>query len=361
MLTCIGNKRKLCESILHLVEGIKVDLGKDKLNILDAFAGSSVVSRKLSHIADNLYSNDMEQYAYLMAKCYLSTPSESEKVKVYSHITAMNELAREGPFVAGIICDLYAPQDSKNIQEGERCFYTHENALIIDTLRKYIADNVDESLFCYCITPLLNKASIHANTGGVFKGYYKDNTGKGAFGGQGKNCLTRILEPIKLDVPVWNGDASFTFRGFNMDINQLMPELPSDLDVVYLDPPYNQHPYGSNYFMLNVIARNERPKDISTVSGIPTDWKRSNYNYKGKATKSMEDLLKVCTQKSKYVILSYNNEGIISTEDWARIFESYEVVTHEIPYDTYKASRNLSDRNDKVVEIMHVIKRKGEV
>ena len=41
----------------------------------------------------------------------------------------------------------------KNIKEGERCFYTRENALIIDTLRKYIEDHVEGDIFHYCITP----------------------------------------------------------------------------------------------------------------------------------------------------------------------------------------------------------------
>ena len=42
-----------------------------------------------------------------------------------------------------------------------------------------------------------------------------------------------------------------------------------DLDLAYIDPPYNQHPYGSNYFMLNLLVRYERPEKISRVSGIP--------------------------------------------------------------------------------------------
>ena len=39
---------------------------------------------------------------------------------------------------------------------------------------------------------------------------------------------------------------------YNRDILEIISEMPM-LDLVYLDPPYNQHPYGSNYFMLNTI------------------------------------------------------------------------------------------------------------
>ena len=57
----------------------------------------------------------------------------------------MNNIAENGPFIEGIICKLYAPKNTKDIKEGERCFYTRENALIIDTLRKYIKDNIEET------------------------------------------------------------------------------------------------------------------------------------------------------------------------------------------------------------------------
>ena len=81
----------------------------------------------------------------------------------------MNKLAENGPYYKGIITELYSPKDTETPKEGERCFYTKENALIIDTLRKYINDNVPDHLFNYCITPLLIKASINVNTSGIFR------------------------------------------------------------------------------------------------------------------------------------------------------------------------------------------------
>ncbi|MDR0684304.1 MAG: DNA adenine methylase [Spirochaetaceae bacterium] len=38
----------------------------------------------------------------------------------------------------------------------------------------------------------------------------------------------------------------------NGDSNKIINNIP-EVDLAYLDPPYNQHPYGSNYFMLNLI------------------------------------------------------------------------------------------------------------
>ncbi len=355
MLTCIGNKRKLVSNICSIFDEIRILLSKDKLNIVDGFAGSSVVSRALSSIANKLYTNDMELYSYIMAYSYLVQPTENQKQEISNHIRIMNEIAEKGPYIEGIICKLYAPKDSNDIQEGERCFYTRENALIIDTLRKYISDNISEDIVNYCLTPLLNKASINTNTAGVFKGFYKkDNIGK--FGGKGEFALSRITKAIKLEVPIWNL-TEYTPFVFNKDINVLVDELPGDIDVMYLDPPYNQHPYGSNYFMLNVIAKNEEPRDISRISGIPTDWNKSDYNNRKTAVEAMKNLIVNGLLKSKYLLISYNNEGIIKNEDWNTLFNECTVKKYEIKYDTYKGSRNLKDRDDKVLEIMYLVSK----
>jgi adenine-specific DNA-methyltransferase len=356
MLTCIGNKRKLVSNIRSIIDDIRIILSKEKLNIVDGFAGSSVVSRELSYISENLYTNDMELYSYLMAYCYLVNPSDIQKERVLNHIRIMNEIAEKGPYYEGIICKLYAPKDSKNIKEGERCFYTRENALIIDTLRKYISEHVEEDIVNYCLVPLLNKASINTNTAGVFKGFYKkDNIGW--FGGKGEFALSRITKSIRLDIPVWNCSNYKAFPS-NKDINVLVDELPNNIDVMYLDPPYNQHPYGSNYFMLNVIAKNEEPTEISNVSGIPTNWNKSNYNNHKTAVESMKKLMSSGLSKSTYLLISYNNEGIITDSDWKTLFEPYNVKKYEIKYDTYKGSRNLKDRSDKVIEIMYLVSKK---
>jgi|694.fasta_scaffold40955_4 adenine-specific DNA-methyltransferase len=356
MLTCIGNKRKLVSYIRDIVDEVRVILSKDKLNIVDGFAGSSVVSRELSYLSDNLYTNDMELYSYLMAYCYLVNPSEHQKERISHHIHRMNEIAENGPYHEGIISKLYAPKDSKDIKEGERCFYTRENALIIDTLRKYISEHIETELVNYCLVPLLNKASINTNTAGVFKGFYKKGN-IGWFGGKGENALSRITKAIRLDIPIWNY-SNYTAFPSNKDINVLVNELPNDIDIMYLDPPYNQHPYGSNYFMLNIIAKNEEPVDISTISGIPTDWTKSNYNKHRTAVLSMGKLLADGLAKSTYILISYNNEGIITESDWKTLFEPYNVKKYEIKYDTYKGSRNLKERSDKVIEIMYLVSKR---
>ena len=208
-------------------------------------------------------------------------------------------------------------------QVNERCFYTRENGLIIDTLRAYI-DTVEDKLQPYLLAPLLIKVSIHTNTAGVFKDFTKINKPVLVHLAELPVMLYLITKPIQLTTPLWSS-CSFTPHIYHNDINQTIAQIPDTIDVIYLDPPYNQHPYASNYFMLNLIATNQLPNNISKVSGIPKEWTRSNYNYRDKAIQSMKELLSQCVAKANYVLLSYNNEGIITVEDWKLIFEPYQV------------------------------------
>jgi adenine-specific DNA-methyltransferase len=363
MLTCLGNKRLLVDNIYDIVDNLRKKLGKDKLAIMDGFSGSAVVSRKLSYISSKIYANDLEQYAYLIAKSSLETPCEKDRKCVEMHINQMNKLADCDTLPGGgFISRLYAPSDTEKIQKGERCFYTQENARIIHAMRNYIDDpetDVPRHLRMHLIVPLLAKASIHANTSGVFKGFHSNN-GVGAWGGAGAKCLPRIKGKIQLDMPVWNVECEKQFTPIvsQGDINEVITGLQdNELDVLYLDPPYNQHPYGSNYFMLNLIADNISPDEntLSRVSGIPNTWNRSNYNYKKTAIGNMSALLENGIKKSTYILLSYNNEGIIADEEWDNILQPYQVEKIEIMYNAYRGSRNLAGRNDKVMERLYLI------
>lgn len=353
MITYIGNKRKLVPWIMEIVEEISSKLGR-RLVAFDGFAGSGVVSRALMPLCSRLHSNDMEYYSYVLLRCFLETPTVLQKERIAHHFDEMDRLCEE-PTEIGFITELYSPKNTDTVKADERCFYTRENAMIIDTLLKYIA-GIEDDIKHYLLGPLLIKASINVNTAGVFRGFYKKD-GIGHFGGAAENALERILAPIELVQPIWSNSTCIT-RCHNSDINNLITTFnDGELDMIYLDPPYNEHPYGSNYFMLNLIALNRAPTEYSKVSGIPKFWNKSAFNGRGTAYDTMMDLLQNCLKKARYTLISYNNEGLVSSDDWDRIFLELrcEVKMYQKEYDTYHGSRNLGDRNKKVVEILYVI------
>ena len=224
---------------------------------------------------------------------------------------------------------------------------------------------------------LLSEASIHANTAGIFKGFYKNSkTGVGQFGGNGKDALSRILGKIELKLPVFSNFACLS-QVFNCNANELVTseELYAPLeglakcaatnasassdpiyDLAYFDPPYNQHPYGSNYFMLNLILKNKLDVEVSKVSGITQGWNRSAFNKSYRALSSMEEI--ISNLQSRFTIISYNSEGFISFDQMSQMLKKYgKLKTVEIAYNTFRGSRNLRNRDIHVSEYLFVLEK----
>lgn len=355
IITYLGNKRRLIGNIEKEIESIAEKSGKEKLVCTDLFSGSGIVARMLKRHSSKLIVNDLENYSSVINSCYLINKKDFPKDEC-EYLRKKIEDSCRLEKLPGIISMNYAPQDDDNIKKGERVFYTHQNAVLIDTYRTLIDKFVpDENLRKFFLAPLITEASVHVNTSGVFKGFYKDkNTGIGCFGAAGKNALTRIFGRIELKEPVFSNFES-DLEIYQKDTVLLSKEL-KDLDIAYLDPPYNQHPYGSNYFMLNLILKNKLDVEISKISGITQGWNRSVFNKPYSALKSMEEI--VSSLDSKFIVISYNSEGFISFEEMSEMLKKYgKLKTVEIAYNTFRGSRNLRNRDIHVSEYLFILEK----
>jgi adenine-specific DNA-methyltransferase len=355
IITYIGNKRSLIKNIEEEILLITKELNQQKLVCADIFSGSGIVARMLKRYSSRLIANDLENYSSLINSCYLTNKRDYPQNLCTQLLEQIQNECNQNKY-EGIITQNYAAKDDNNIQKGERVFYTHQNALLIDTYRTLIDKVItQEELKRFFLAPLITQASIHVNTSGVFKGFYKDKeTGIGSFGASGKNALTRILGKIELTQPVFSNFES-QVQIYQQDAVALSQEL-KNLDIAYLDPPYNQHPYGSNYFMLNLILKNKIDVPVSKVSGITQDWNRSAFNKTSLALKSLEKI--VDSLDSKYIIISYNSEGFITFEQMTQMLQKYgQLKTVEIDYNTFRGSRNLQNRSIYVSEYLFVLKK----
>ncbi|MDR0403871.1 MAG: DNA adenine methylase [Treponema sp.] len=353
LITYIGNKRALLGFIGEGVRRVQKRLGKNKLKTFDVFSGSGIVARYFKQFSSLLAAGDLEKYSTLTNECYLANRDDLDITLLKNYY---REIVKESEacLTRGLISELYAPKDDKNIRAGERVFYTSRNAMYIDTVRQ-LAEQIPENERKFFVAPLLSEASIHANTSGVFKGFYKNReTGVGQFGGANQNALQRIKGGIQLPFPVFsNYNCETVIR--NGDANHIIKDLP-EVDIAYLDPPYNQHPYGSNYFMLNVIADYRRPEKTSNVSGIPENWNRSDYNREGRALRTLTELVE--NIKTKYALVSFNSEGFISLEEMTAMLKSkgrLEVL--ETKYNVFRGSRNLNKRGIYVKEYLYLLEK----
>lgn len=354
LITYLGNKRALLAFIGAGVQRVRARLGQRKLAIFDVFSGSGVVARYLRQDSERLIANDLEAYSAVINRCYLANPTPQllDELRFY-HAQLTAAVVAQG-LRPGLIARHYAPVDDAAIELHERVFYTTRNAQYLDTVRQLI-DEIPLELRDFFLAPLLSQASIHANTSGVFKGFYKDTaTGCGQFGGNGRDALARIRRDMALPLPVFSHFA-VPCEVHQRDANELIREL-APVDLAYLDPPYNQHPYGANYFMLNLLVDYLPPRAISPVSGIPADWRRSTYNRRGTAGAALARL--VADIPAKFLLISFNSQGFISHDEMLAILSRVgktEVV--ETQYNAFRGSRNLRNREIHVREYLFLVEK----
>ncbi|MDR0312321.1 MAG: DNA adenine methylase [Treponema sp.] len=353
LITYIGNKRALLGFIGNGIKIVQKKLQKNKLKLFDVFSGSGIVARYFKQFSDLLIVNDLEKYSAVINECYLSNESELNIFLLRKYYYELIEEA-DKELRKGIISELYAPCDDTHIMPHERVFYTSRNAMYIDTIRQLI-EQIPENEQKYFLAPLLSEASIHANTSGVFKGFYKNKeTEIGQFGGINQDALFRITGNIKLPFPIFSNFSCDTIV-YNNDSNDIIKMLP-EVDIAYLDPPYNQHPYGSNYFMLNLILEYSRPEKTSKISGIPENWNRSAYNKGNHALKALTYLVE--NINSKYVIISFNSEGFIGIDQMRNMLERIgRLEVLETKYNVFKGSRNLKTREIHVKEYLYLLEK----
>jgi adenine-specific DNA-methyltransferase len=355
IITYIGNKRNLLPFIKTGLNEVLARLDKSKIKTFDVFSGSGVVARFLKSFSSKIIANDLEKYSEIINKCYLSNVSEVNMPELLECYNKMLFQLEEGKLKPGFIAKLYAPGNENIIRKGDRAFYTYRNACYIDTARNYI-EEIPNEYKNYFLAPLLSVASVHSNTSGVFKGFYKDSkTGVGKFGGNNENALKRILGEISVPFPVFS-NFECEYEVHRGDSNTIINSV-EDVDLAYIDPPYNQHPYGSNYFMLNLIADYTEPQNISKVSGIPDNWNRSFYNKKAYAYDSFKKL--VTHINAKFLLISFNSEGFIQHDEMVNLLKkSGKVETLETKYNTFRGSRNLRNRNIHIKEYLYLLEKR---
>lgn len=343
IITYMGNKRKLLNKIGEIIDMIEKKENK-KLSIGDGFSGSGVVSRLFKQKASKLYSNDIAGYSETLNKCFLSNLNSEEEKELNKYIETANKHADKNTkkYLKEFVSKHWAPNEEK-IVKNDRVYFTYENGKRIDILRNYI-DTIPEKYKPFLLAVLLVESSIHNNTNGQFSAFYK-NGEVGQYGGKNNVDVNRITKPITLEMPILEKNNCKVFID-RMDTNDWVKKIP-ELDLVYYDPPYNKHPYNIYYFLLDIINDWNIEQEIpDSYRGQPKGWLKSLYNSKKHAEKAFTDLID--NTKSKYILISYNNGGIIDLKTIDKILGNFGIV-EKIPVEhkTYNRLKGISEYKRK--------------
>ena len=366
IITYMGNKRKLLQQIEEVIDKIQGELGKNALTIGDGFSGSGIVSRMLKTKAKELYVNDIAGYSKTLNECYLANPTTQCINKINHYIEDANQqLLKVNNISDPWISKHWAPKQN-TIQKKDRAYFTHQNGKHIDILRDHI-NTLPVKYQPFLLGPLLVQSSIHNNTNGQFSAFYK-NGEIGSYGGKNKVDTKRITAPIKLMEPIFH-KSNTKVHISQLDTNEWIKgfQNKTPLDIVYYDPPYNKHPYSIYYFLLDIINDWNKTIEIpDTNRGQPKDWFVSNYNSKKNAKNALTDL--ISNTNSTYIILSYNDGGIIPIPELDALLNLYSTSVEKIPivHKTYNRLKGISNyKREKeykdVKEFLYVIKKKKNV
>ncbi len=371
-------------SLLKNIENIIKEYGLPGHGIaLDLFSGTGVVSQLFKSIGYITYANDWQYYSYCVTASYLTLndfPSferllesdewkiiknaKDELLRIYS-LNHRNQRVQNESFikVLSYLQDLKGKKGEfyHNYCEGGgqgRLYFSIENGKKIQEIRDKIEDwhkknliNLNEKI--WLIACLLESADRIANTASVYGAYLKKI----------KKTAEKHLEMIGIK-PVESKFSPEVNKVFCTDSLKLLRRLKNeDILLTYIDPPYNRRQYSANYHILETIAKWDIEEFIPRgVTGLRNKSEFiSNYSLRTKAERAFDELFSQIN--SRYILLSYNNEGLI-TEDFIRnLFDTYckDYKFEKIEYQRYRADVDHSKRiykTDNTTEYLIIGKKK---
>jgi len=367
LIPYLGNKRKLLPLVAEALAKTGRASRTGSRTFLDVFAGSGAVSRFAKTLGYSVLANDWEPYSFEINTAYI-TCNEPPAFRSLGGIEHAFDRLNDLPGVEGYIATYYCPRDDGAPDvRTERMFFTHANGARIDAMREQIEmwhvdgtiSRVEKSVL---LATLIYSASYVSNTSGVFKGFHN------GWGGRNGTALYRILSDIRVEPPAFFTSNRASHCVYQEDAREVVRRPDLAVDVAYIDPPYNQHQYGSNYHLLNTIALWDCPPvdrsirlsgRVHNKSAIRKDWRsrrRSRYCYRDSAPSEFADL--IANVNAKWVLVSYGLDGIIPLEYLVRGLCAHgrlECVWRS--YKRYRVSPTRPSPKPRTIETVFILEK----
>ena len=278
MIKYLGSKRRLIPVLTELFTRSQAR------RALDLFTGTTRVAQAFKAAGAEVTAVDTARYSEVFAKTWIETDRDHfDADALDAAIAELNALAGEPGYVTDTFC------------ERSRFFQPHNGAKI-DAIRNRIErDYRDTPLEPVLLTALLLAADKVDSTAGVQMAYIK-------------KWAPRSHKPLTLLPPTLLAGTGRAVRG---DASALAGQLPHT-DLAYLDPPYNQHRYFTNYHVWETIVAWDKPEHYGVAC--------KRIDARDPATKSvfnrkreMPDAFRHTIEQidSDIIIVSYNDESWI--------------------------------------------------
>jgi adenine-specific DNA-methyltransferase len=348
----IGSKLSL---LGFLEESINKVVDKNCRVFCDLFAGTGAVGLHFKKKGYQIIANDIQYYSYVLNRHYVGNHRELLFAGLEDEIADLKnkEIADRKFVVCGYLNEIDGAKGFiyKNYCLGgtkrkeERLYFSDENGMKCDAIRARIENwknnkMISDDEYYFLVASLIESVDKCANTASVYGAFLKKLK---------RSALNSfILKPADLIINDQNHEV------YNNDINLLVKKIKGD--ILYLDPPYNQRQYATNYHLLETIAKYDNPKIYGKTGLRNYEGQKSSYCSRTKVKTAFKHL--IMNAKVKYIFLSYNNEGLMAAADIKEIMS----LRGKYDYFTKAHSRFKADKNenrefgaDKTMEYLHYV------
>ena len=288
MIKYIGSKRVLVDVLGRIASAVEA------VDAVDLFTGTTRVAQEFKRRGIHTTAADIATYSEVLAQCYISTDvARVDGHALQAALDELNALPGRPGYVTRTFC------------ESAR-YFQPANGARIDAIRDRLAHGyADSPLFPILLTALLLAADRVDSTTGLQMAYLKQ-------------WAPRAHNLLELRMPDLLPGPGAALRG---DAHALARTLPP-ADLVYLDPPYNQHRYFTNYHVWETLVRWDAPDHYGVackrVDSRDADTK-SVFNSKRQMPGALRSLIH--DLRAQVVVASYNDEAWVSPEEligWLR-------------------------------------------
>ena len=326
MIKYLGSKRNLLSWILQVVEQL-TEIEPLK-TVLDPFSGSARVAHALKARGFQVIAGDYANYAYILAKALVENDARvysPERIKpILDHLNSL-------PGEEGWFTETYAHKAR---------FFQPFNAARIERIRKAIDVIVesDERLRAILLTSLILAADKVDSTTGLQMAFLKQ-------------WAPRSYNPLHLEYPPLLPGEGTALLGDAIDIVK-----EYEVDLLYLDPPYNQHSYLANYHIWETLVLFDAPTCYGVAqkrSDVQT--RKSPFNSRSKAKEALQSVID--NARAKVILLSFSNEGFHTEEELLEIArEKGYVAVLRHPYKRYVGAQIgiYNPKGEKVGQVSHL-------
>lgn len=281
MIKYLGSKRILVPVLADMA------VATGARSAVDLFTGTTRVAQEFKRRGIHVTAADVATYSGVLSDCFIATDARSvDPLEVDEALARLSAVPGKRGYVTRTFC------------ESARFFHPRNGARI-DAIRDLLEEEyADSPMFPVLLTSLILAADRVDSTTGLQMAYLKQ-------------WAPRALRDLELRRPELIAGPGATYVG---DATETVDRLPP-VDLIYLDPPYNQHRYFTNYHVWETLVRWDDPEHYGVackrVDARDAETK-SVFNYKGTMPAALDSLLR--RARAEVVMVSYNDEAWITPD-----------------------------------------------